>query len=74
MDLENRLEMLLELDPEALDPGLAEGLMDEVLTVFRKHLPVRSLEGIPEAAGGPPNPSGEPGAGLGEKAGQEPVP
>ncbi|MBW6394498.1 hypothetical protein KZX47_04925 [Thermus sp. SYSU G05001] len=46
MDLETRLEMLLELDPEALDPGLAEGLMDEVLAVFRKHLPVRSLEGI----------------------------
>ncbi|MFN4232619.1 hypothetical protein [Thermus sp.] len=46
MDLETRLEMLLELDPEALDPGLAERLMDEVLAVFRKHLSVRSLEGI----------------------------
>ncbi|ADW20867.1 MULTISPECIES: hypothetical protein [Thermus] len=46
MDLETRLEMLLELDPEALDPGLAERLMDEVLAVFRQHLPVRSLEGI----------------------------
>ncbi|MFN4070675.1 MAG: hypothetical protein ACK4HT_03800 [Thermus caldifontis] len=46
MNLETRLEMLLELDPEALDPGLAEKLMDEVLAVFRRHLPVRSLEGI----------------------------
>lgn len=46
MDLETRLEMLLELDPEALDPGLAERLMDEMLAVFRQHLPVRSLEGI----------------------------
>ncbi len=46
MDLETRLEMLLELEPEALDPGLAERLMDEVLAVFRQHLPVRSLEGI----------------------------
>lgn len=46
MNLETRLEMLLELDPEALDPGLAEKLMDEVLAVFRRHLPVRSLEGL----------------------------
>lgn len=46
MDLETRLEMLLALDPEALDPGLAERLMDEMLAVFRQHLPVRSLEGI----------------------------
>ncbi|WP_205387578.1 hypothetical protein [Thermus caldifontis] len=38
--------MLLELDPEALDPGLAEKLMDEVLAVFRRHLPVRNLEGL----------------------------
>ncbi|WP_172957934.1 hypothetical protein [Thermus scotoductus] len=38
--------MPLALDPEALDPGLVERLMDEVLGVFRQHLPVRSLEGI----------------------------
>ncbi|WP_243028242.1 hypothetical protein [Thermus albus] len=51
MDLENRLEMLLELHPESLDPRVAETLMDEVLAVFRKHLPLRSLEGLLEKRG-----------------------
>ncbi|MCS6869053.1 MAG: hypothetical protein NZ846_02215 [Thermus sp.] len=44
MDLETRLEMLLELAPETLEPGLAERLMDEVLGVLRRHLPVKALE------------------------------
>lgn len=44
MSLEKRVEMLLELDPEALDPGTAEALMDEIFTVFRRHLPVKALE------------------------------
>ncbi|WP_018110865.1 hypothetical protein [Thermus igniterrae] len=44
MGLEKRVERLLELDPKALDPRTAEALMDEVLAVFRRHLPVRALE------------------------------
>lgn len=52
MNLESRLEMLLELHPESLDPKVAEALMDEVLAVFRKHLPIKSLEGLLEKRGG----------------------
>lgn len=44
MGLEKRVEMLLELDPEALDPLKAEALMDDILAAFRRHLRVRALE------------------------------
>ncbi|WP_135257436.1 hypothetical protein [Thermus caldilimi] len=52
MGTENRLHMLLELEPEAMDPALAERLLDEVLEVLRQHLPVRALEARLERRGG----------------------
>ncbi|TBH17258.1 hypothetical protein [Thermus thermamylovorans] len=51
MGTENRLEMLLELEPESMDPSLAERLLDEVLAVLRQHLPVRALEARLERRG-----------------------
>lgn len=51
MGVENRLEVLLELEPEAMDPALAERLLDEVVGVLRQHLPVRGLEARLERRG-----------------------
>jgi len=44
MGVESRLELLLEMEPEPMDPALAEQLLDEVLPVLRRHLPVQALE------------------------------